>query len=276
MRLAAFGDLHLGHHPRLDKFAGREDFLLHFCDHLEQHYDRVILLGDIYQTDYGPLPGSRPDVLSAVLERYPRISRRWSQAPYQHVFGNHDLITRSMLDAPESLHFEDDGWRVWLIHGHQFDPLIGRGMRPYRVTWFMGGLRRLGLSILADVLEGPVFVRMQRAARRLGALDVTARALLETGQHDVVVMGHSHLQSCAPFGDGVYANSGMGTPFELPFVSIDTAMRRVEVQCFHADLSVERRLEWQAPSQSSPQSSPQSPLRSSAQTPPPLKLVARP
>lgn len=48
MRIATFGDLHLGHTPVLDKFLGEEDRLLRLDDHLSRTHDRIILMGDIY------------------------------------------------------------------------------------------------------------------------------------------------------------------------------------------------------------------------------------
>ncbi len=125
MRIATFGDLHLGHTPVLDKFLGEEDRLLRLDDHLSRTHDRIILMGDIYQTDYGSYPGSRSDVLEAILKRYSRIFRRWSTAPHHSLFGNHDLITQKLLGNLKQIRLLKDNWSIWLTHGHQFDPFIG-------------------------------------------------------------------------------------------------------------------------------------------------------
>lgn len=230
MRIASFGDLHLGHIPVLDKFQGKEEGLLRFDDHLSQNHDRIILMGDIYQTDYGVYPGSRSDVLEAILKRYSRIVQRWGSSRYASIFGNHDQITQKLMGTLKQIRLKKDGWRIWFIHGHQFDPFIGeKGRLPYLVTWMVGGMRRKGLSRLADFLEGPFYDFGQRLFEKL---DKAARQALIHGKNNIIVMGHSHQMTCRPFGKGIYVNSGACSNDYMPYVSIDTATRVVEVRAF--------------------------------------------
>lgn len=230
MRIASFGDLHLGHTPQLDKFQGQEEMLLRFDDHLSRTFDRIILMGDMFQTDYGTFPGPRSDVLELILKRYDRIARRWKSSPCTVLFGNHDRITQKRMSALRQIRINKDGWRLWFIHGHQFDPFIGEKSRlPYYVTWMIGGLRRKGMKGLADFLEGPFYDLGQRLFRRL---EKAAHRALVQGRNQIVVMGHSHRLTCQPFGKGAYLNSGAPRPDFLPYVSIDTERREVEVRVF--------------------------------------------
>lgn len=230
MRIASFGDLHLGHIPVLDKFQGKEEGLLRFDDHLSRTHDRIIMMGDIYQTDYGPYPGSRSDVLEAILKRYSRVVRRWKSARYESIFGNHDQITQKLMGTLKQIRLKKDGWRMWLIHGHQFDPFIGEeGRLPYFITWIIGGMRRKGLARLADFLEGPFYDFGQRLFERL---DMAARQSLIHGKNNIIVMGHSHQMTCRSFGKGIYVNSGACSPDFMRYVSIDTETRVVEVRAF--------------------------------------------
>jgi predicted phosphodiesterase len=233
LRLATVSDLHLGHAPPFDRFEGGEERLLRYLDRLERTHDVIVLLGDVFQTDYGWRPGSRADVLDAALERYPRAVRRWRAPPYRLVYGNHDAVTRERLGALEELRLEVDGWRAWLIHGHQFDPFIRD--ESYSVTWSIGLMRRLGLERVPDFLEGPLYEAMQRAARPIGAQDLAARRALLANRCDVVVMGHSHRAVCEPSGRGVYANSGTSGARRFGYVSIDGATRRVETRALLPD-----------------------------------------
>ena len=243
MRIATFGDLHLGHTPVLDKFLGEEDRLLRLDDHLSRTHDRIILMGDIYQTDYGSYPGSRSDVLEAILKRYSRIVGRWRTAHHYSLFGNHDLITQKLLGNLKQIRLLKDHWRIWLTHGHQFDPFIGdEGRLPFFVTWMIGGLRRLGFSRLADFLEGPFYDWGQRFFK---ALELAAIKALHHGKNDVIVMGHSHQMACIPIGRGVYVNSGACVPDSLRYVSIDTARRVVEVRSFTPPNGTQLFLRWQ-------------------------------
>jgi len=230
MRIATFGDLHLTHNPVLDKFRANEAALLRFDDHLGRDHDRIILMGDIYQTDYGSAPGSRSDVLDAIMSRYPRVVERWRDARYDVVFGNHDLITKSIMGARNQIRIAMDGLRMWFIHGHQFDPFIGnRGRMPFFVTWIVGGLRRIGLNRLADYLEGPFYLLGQKLFPRL---DLAAWRALIQGQNDIIAMGHSHQMACQPIGQGVYLNSGDCATDCLRYLSIDTRTRVVKVRGF--------------------------------------------
>jgi UDP-2,3-diacylglucosamine pyrophosphatase LpxH len=243
MRIATFGDLHLGHTAVLDKFLGEEEQLLRLDDHLSRTHDRVILMGDIYQTDYGSYPGSRTDVLEAILERYSRIVSRWRSSHYDSLFGNHDLITQKFLGNVKQIRLTIDNWRIWLTHGHQFDPFIGdEGRLPPFVTWMIGQLRRLGFSRRADFLEGPFYDWSQRLFQ---ALESAAIKALNYGKNDVIVMGHSHQVACLPISQGVYVNSGACVPDSLRYVSIDTALRVVEVRRFTPPSGTQLLLRWQ-------------------------------
>ncbi|MGC1403149.1 MAG: metallophosphoesterase [Thermodesulfobacteriota bacterium] len=242
MRIATFGDLHLGHTTVLDKFQGKEESLLRFDDHLSRTHDRIILMGDIYQTDYGMVPGSRSEVLEAIIKRYSRITRRWKSSRYGTLFGNHDLITQKFLGTLKQIRLKKDGWRIWLIHGHQFDPFIGEeGRLPFFVTWMIGGMRRMGFSRLADFLEGPFYDFGQRLFQRL---DLAAGKALSQGKNDIIVMGHSHQMTCRQFGKGVYVNSGACSNDYMSYVSIDTAKRVVEVRAFKPPNEYHLVLRW--------------------------------
>jgi predicted phosphodiesterase len=243
MRIASFGDLHLGHTSVLDKFRGKEEDLLRFDDHLSRTHDRIILMGDIYQTDYGIYPGSRSDVLEAILKRYSRIFKRWGSPRYNSVFGNHDLITQKLLGTLKQIIINKDGWRIWLIHGHQFDPFIRKkGHLPFFVTWLIGGMRRKGLRRLADFLEGPLYDFGQRVFRRL---DMAARKALISGKNNIIVMGHSHQMTCQPLEKGIYVNSGACSCDFMRYVSIDTVTRVVEVRVFKPSEEHVTLLKWQ-------------------------------
>lgn len=230
MHIASFGDLHLGPTSVLNKFQIQEEDLLRFDDHLSCAHDRLILMGDIYQTDYGAIPGSSPKVLEMILKRYNRIVRRWRSPRYAGVFGNHDPVTQKKMEAGKQIHIVKDGWRLWFIHGHQFDPFVGENSHlPYYVTWMIGGLRRWRMKKTADFLEGPLYDFGQRLFRRLEK--AACRALLY-GKNHIIVMGHSHQMACRPFGQGVYCNSGAPHREFLPYVSIDTERRRIEIRAF--------------------------------------------
>jgi predicted phosphodiesterase len=230
MRIAAFGDLHLTHRPELDKHGADEAALLRFDDYLRHSHDRIVLMGDILQTDYGHYPGSRAEVLGAVLGRYPRIFRRWRLPNCTMLYGNHDRIAESIMGAVQQVRLAADGLRMWFIHGHQFDPFIAkRGLVPYMVTWVIGGLRRMGWYRLADYLEGPFY---QTGQVRFPHLSREARREMIGGGLDLVAMGHSHTIACRSMGKGFYLNAGHCTTRQMRYLSIDTHSRLAQVCVF--------------------------------------------
>jgi predicted phosphodiesterase len=232
VRIATFGDLHLAASQLSDRFRNDEEHLLRFDDHLARTHDKIVLMGDIYQTDYGSRPGSKTETLERAMERYSRITRRWNSPSHAMIFGNHDLVTERRMSAVKQIRLEDNGFRIWLIHGHQFDPLIRKGPVPFFLTWMMGNLRRSGFRRVADFLEGHFYMACQRLARSLGSPRFTARNALMKGKCDAVVMGHTHQPACVCFGNGIYANSGAGSPERLQYISIDTLTREVELRVF--------------------------------------------
>jgi predicted phosphodiesterase len=232
VRIAAFGDLHLAPTLLSDRFRNDEDHLLRFDDHLTRSHDRIVLMGDIYQTDYGTGPASRSEMLERAMERYPRITGRWNSSSYAMIFGNHDLVTERRMRAVKQMSLEDNGFRIWLIHGHQFDPLIRGGAVPFFFSRMVGKVRRWGFRQVADFLEGRLYMVFQRLARSLGSPGFAARKALMTGKYDTVVMGHTHQPACVCLGNGIYANSGALSPDHLEYISIDTLSREVQLREF--------------------------------------------
>lgn len=228
MRVASISDLHLGTRATLDGFRGPESKLLEFLDHLERDHDRIVLLGDVFATDYDRVPGSSAAALHATLERYSAVARRWQAPPYTLVFGNHDPITEVELAAVESVDLCHEGFRARFMHGHQFDPLLG----PHAplTTWAIGGVRRMGGQRIADFLEGTFYDHtLELAARWYGSLELAACNMIQAQQAEVVILGHTHLQACRPCGRGVYANAGATTASHLSYVSVDLDERELHI-----------------------------------------------
>ncbi len=231
MRIAAFGDWHLQSRPSLGADAMDEELLLRFLDRLREDHQLLVVTGDLLLSDYGARPGSSQTHARTVLERYPRLWRRLRGDDVRLLHGNHDRVLAGWPGVASELRLNPDGLRLWLSHGDRHDPLLGR-CAPYHVTWTIGGLRRLGLGLLSDFLEGPLYRAMQWLASPLDAPHRAARRALERDECEVVVMGHTHRALCRPLGPGVYANTGAPGPAGLPFVSIDSGSALVRLCCW--------------------------------------------
>ncbi len=233
MRIAALSDFHIGARRYMDEFRHSEASFLAWLDVLERSHDRIVLVGDIYQTEHALLPGLRPAAaqLARAQARLPALSARLRGPQYLYLHGNHDAVAGPALAAPESLQLRADDFTVVFIHGHQFDPVFQRARAAAQAaTWFTGRLRRAGLRPLAQWFEGrDVAIKHRRFGHADGPYARAARTLLREHAADLVVMGHTHVPHLHSLPEGRVVNTGSCARGRRTHVSIDTAARSVEI-----------------------------------------------
>ncbi|RME01787.1 MAG: hypothetical protein D6812_07410 [Deltaproteobacteria bacterium] len=225
LRIAAISDLHIGAYARTDAFGHEEEDFLAFLDHLEATHDRIVLLGDIYQTDHALIPSrrGRRTHLSRARARTARLTERFSSGRYHYVHGNHDEIARETLGAKEVLVVSHKGRKAVFLHGHQFDPIWQRTETLARsATWFSGSLRMLGLSAVAARLEWhDVALKHRRFGGAEGPYAEGARSLLERYEAHFIVLGHTHVPFHYTLPEGEILNTGTCSNKMRMYVSID-------------------------------------------------------
>jgi UDP-2,3-diacylglucosamine pyrophosphatase LpxH len=231
MQIAVISDLHLGSKDALDRFSRRaeaEANLMGLLRHLERHVDRIVLLGDIFETLRGRWVGARTHLeqLQGVLRAYPEIARRAFEHPrYQLLHGNHDAILARAHRVPDVHRIDADGMRLLFFHGHQLD-LVARGEAPISrlVVWLGGWLERIGLRVTA--WSDPMH---DGGKRTPGMFERAAVALAESSSADVVVTGHTHESARLEIGSTLYMNSGACVAGRRELLLLDTSARRFEV-----------------------------------------------
>jgi predicted phosphodiesterase len=187
-----------------------------------------VLVGDIFQADWGWRVGPQRSEVDTILARFSRLWREWSSPFFLLLAGNHDCVTREHLAARESARLGSDGVNVFYLHGDSYDITI-RGELPNFVMWTVGRLRIAGLRRTADFLED---YPMQFGADWVNGGDPIQREALGLGVRNacnVVVAGHTHGPRCEKISDVVYANSGAFTPDHMVYVSIDTLEKSVRL-----------------------------------------------
>jgi len=236
MRIAALSDFHIGAHAYTDEFHHPEAEFLAWLTALEAGHDRIVLVGDIYQTEHAllPGPGAAARQLARACARLPALSERLRGPKYLYLHGNHDAVAARELGLPEHLRLSADGFTVVFIHGHQFDPIFARARAVAQAaTWFTGRLRRAGLRSLAQWFEGrDVAIKHRRFGHIDGPYARAARGLLREHAADLVVMGHTHVAHLHALPEGRLVNTGSCSRGRRVHVTIDTAARSVEI---HAD-----------------------------------------
>jgi predicted phosphodiesterase len=234
MRVAALSDLHIGVTARRDGFRHDPRRFGAFLDALEAEHDRIVLLGDIFQTDHGvlPTPGSARRHLRRARERVRQLADRFAGPKYVYVFGNHDAIAGAELRASERVCLEDHDVRILFIHGHQFDPVALRApLAADFGTWCTGRLRAVGLRAMAAWLEArDVAIKDRRFGGPHGPYTRAASRLARDHEARVVVMGHTHCARLDPIERGLAANTGSCSRGHLSWLSLDTATRLLRIR----------------------------------------------
>ena len=232
MKIAAISDFHIGSTEQTDCFRHDINAFHEFLDALEAGHDSIVLLGDIFQSEYGAWLGTQTEKLQlrAAQMRVPGLWERFQGERYSYVHGNHDAVAGRASRAKTSLRVASDGFAVYFIHGHQFDPLQIKAYPLARAsTWFTGRVRRVGLAPVADWLEAnDVAIKHRKFQGATGPYAQGASDLLQSEKVDAVIMGHTHVPQHCQLAAGVYANTGTCSHGKLMYVSIDTVARTVE------------------------------------------------
>lgn len=223
MKIAVISDLHLGSRGVADLF-GHDDFeFLGFLGFLERNFEKIVLLGDIWETLTGRIPDAAGELRRA-RDSHPEIAQRFRSPQYLYVHGNHDWIAGQVEKRPEEMAFASDGVHLLFTHGHQNDGLIehARWLSEAGV-WFGAWLRRSGLGAAYATLRRLDELR-QGTERRFTphAFQRWAIRFAELKRADVVVTGHTHLATRAEHGAKLFLNSGSCSEGKTTFLSIDT------------------------------------------------------
>lgn len=224
MQIAVISDLHLGPGGALDEFGHDDSDFLRFLTFLEQNFERVVLLGDIWETLTGALPGSAATELEAARRTHHEIAARFRTERYTYLHGNHDMIAGAIDGAPDELYVEADGMRLLFSHGHQGDPLVVRRRLLAELgIWLGGWIRRLGLAPLyrlcsaIDGFRGGASPDSSRCAFQREWVGLARKR-----QADIIVTGHTHIPTRGDHGTELFLNSGSCSEGRFNFASIDT------------------------------------------------------
>jgi predicted phosphodiesterase len=224
MRIAVISDLHLGRRDAADHFGHDDSVFLRFLRFLESNFERIVLLGDIFETLTPRAPWRQAAELAGARAAHPDIVRRFDQPRYHYIHGNHDLVAGTLLGAPEQLVLEADGVRMLFTHGHHHDWVIRKArFLSEAAVWAGAWLRRMRLRAmfrmfqaldtrLTHALPDPTRCTFQRWAM--------ARA--QDSGADIVVTGHTHLGLRVEHGSRLFLNSGTCSEGRFSFLGLDT------------------------------------------------------
>jgi len=221
MHVAVISDLHLGTRGATDIFGHEDNEFLNFLSYLEGNFERIVLLGDIWETLTAPTYFQRVKELRAAQEAHSEIHKRFRGEKYRYVHGNHDLVAGAVEGAAEEFALNVDGVRLLFSHGHQGDGICHeRRSVSELAVWAGAWIRRLGLNLLYTYFA---HLESDRTSRS-GECTVKKWALGQALQRsaDVVVTGHTHVSARVEDGSSLFLNSGTCARGNISFLSLDT------------------------------------------------------
>lgn len=231
MRVAVISDLHLGAGDACDGFGHDDAQFLRFLRYLEQNFERIVLLGDVWETLTSKRRGDARGALKAAREAHSRIARRFESAKYSYVHGNHDWVAGAAEGAPDRLLIDADGARILFTHGHHHDLLISRARWLSELgVWVGGWLRRAGLDPLYQAFRG--LERLGEGDKQAASFKAWALAAAQKSHADIVVTGHTHRARCERDEQRVFLNSGSCQAGRFSFSALDTARAEFGVHGF--------------------------------------------
>lgn len=229
MQLAVISDLHLGRGDSADQFGHDDAEFLRFLDHLEGNFERIVLLGDIYETLTAPNPFAQVRELQAIKAAHPEIVSRFERRDaYTYIHGNHDLVAANVDDAPGAMRLDIDGTRLLFTHGHGYDSLARHARFIAEAgVWLGAWLCRMGLAGLYKAFEKlDLWLRGAKVDPSKCSFQRWAVGLADRHEADVIVTGHTHQGVVAEHGERLFMNSGSCADGQFSFLSIDTAAGR--------------------------------------------------
>jgi predicted phosphodiesterase len=223
MNIAVISDLHLGPGDRSDVFRHTDDRFLTFLSFLESNFERIVLLGDIWETLTPTWPRSPREALRRAREAHPELARRFERPQYTYVHGNHDIIAGLVERVPDELTLVHRGTRILFTHGHHHDLLIRKARWASELgVWLGAWILRLGLTTVyrlfdtADRIRSGITAEPSRCTFQRWAVSLAAAR-----SADIVVTGHTHVPLRAEHPRALFLNSGSCADQKFSFLSLD-------------------------------------------------------
>lgn len=225
MNIAVISDLHLGSEDKTDSFGHDDAEFLLFLRFLERNFERVVLLGDIWETLTERCPWRARIGLLRARRRHPEIASCFRRPSYRYVHGNHDFVASKVDGAPERWSLEVDGKRLLFMHGHGHDRWIRLARHFVELGVCLGGwIRRAGwhrlysrLAQLEQARFDTPTTQQKECSFEHWAMNVGAET-----RADIVVTGHTHRPCVVPHASRLYLNSGSCSRGLFTYLALDT------------------------------------------------------
>jgi UDP-2,3-diacylglucosamine pyrophosphatase LpxH len=235
MDIAIISDLHIGSGDQTDRF-GHDDYeFLRFLKYLEANFQKVVLLGDVFETLTGREYGKRLLELKKCFQAHPEVSRRLvgDRQKYIYIHGNHDLVAAEAFCSTGEHLLSHNGSTILFTHGHIFDRISTNARQAAEwFVWLGGHILRRGGTALYELFR-KIDDRLLGADDCFKQSDFEARATraAESMEIDAIVTGHSHTGGSLDTGKTLVLNSGACMEGRFQFISLNPTTMEYKFNC---------------------------------------------
>ena len=242
-------DLHMGDGTASDAFGKKDDALIDFISHVRERGAHLVIVGDAIDFHQAWF-FSR--VLKAHGTLFGALSSLADAHGVTYIWGNHDADMSFFKDILrfEVCSSLAIGERILVQHGYEYDPFIGGHLEAthratqvhhlveralstriripleqfytltnrlafwcvHKLVWLKNQLHRIGLRSLQKRLDQQELYWVHGQMGDPQGIWENIRTALETGPHDFIVTGHSHLPGRVEVTPGrFYVNTGSWT-----------------------------------------------------------------
>ena len=205
-----FGDVHLARRGSPACGPVRAEAFVAAVEALIETSELVIVNGDLFDLERGPLPWRQAHELSVIEPQHPHV-RAVEHPRVVWLSGNHDHVLTCQGRAQRAVDVVTPAGVVRVEHGDRFNPPIKQWPAfASGVTWLSGRVRGGG--------QAPLYRAMKQVERVLagevdegsgpGSIERRAGRWLEGTDYAGLVIGHTHRRYAEQVGDAWLLNPG--------------------------------------------------------------------
>lgn len=222
MKIAVISDLHIGPIGPTHQLGHSDDEFCEFLDRLEESHDKIILLGDIFETLMPLVPGQFDQSLQECLWDHPKLVDRFNGEKYVYVAGNHDEVSETLLNAHNTYSILHKDTAVIFAHGHQFDLIMKHAKWLATTICWLGGIgMRIGLKKVYQTISEKAISHAFSFDKTKSSFQRRAVDYAREKGFDIIVTGHTHMPTINDHGDVIFMNSGTCTFSRICYLSLD-------------------------------------------------------
>jgi len=224
MKIAVISDLHIGYDKDTHQLGHSDHDFAAFLFYLENNFDRIILLGDIYEISMAY--GEDADIFKLANINHATITKRFKKDKYLYVFGNHDLVGEK-FGGIEKFRITYENKRYCFIHGHQFD----EAHNQLHVNIFGGLFLKLGMISIYKWFTEQIESAYYSTSKENERFERVAIQYAKD-KYDVIICGHSHMPKIYEKESVTYINSGTCTYGRYCYIDMDLAKKEYAVKSY--------------------------------------------